>query len=149
MVQGPVYCRMHCQACESFRKDVEPILPRSSRSSCRTKSPCPAPRLRGEGDRLSDYEPSQPEADDAPAAVAMHRHQKACALVLLENSSHSRSRLVEIAASYGVQAIFLIPVTVMSHAISLTCDPIVMDQFICQVSAMPGCCLFGSRPADG
>ena len=53
----------------------------------------PRPEPRPEGEHLSDYEPSEVGAEEAPAIPALHRYQKPSALVLFEIVSHSRSRL--------------------------------------------------------
>ena len=50
------------------------------------------PSSRADGDHLSDYEPSEAAVANAPAVVAVHRHQKPGALVLFEIVPHSSSR---------------------------------------------------------
>ena len=101
----------------------------------------PRPPARGEGGHLSDYEPSEVGAEEAPAVPATFRHQKPDALELFEVVSHSGSRLTNISNESGVRVVS-IPCDQFDFA-----DPSVIDQLFSQVSAFPGCCLCGSLSA--
>eukprot|EP00439_Symbiodinium_sp_Y106_P073536 s2681_g13.t2 len=93
----------------------------------------PRPPARGEGGHLSDYEPSEVGAEEAPAVPATFRHQKPDALELFEVVSHSGSRLTNISNESGVRVVS-IPCDQFDFA-----DPSVIDQLFSQVSAFPGC----------
>ena len=105
----------------------------------------PRPPPREEGDHPSDYEPSEPgsEREKAPAVVATHRHQMVGALTLFEIASSSRSRLSQVGALSGIKVI-----TVPCDQLDLS-DPVIIDQLVCQASALPGCCLVCSLGGDG
>ena len=103
----------------------------------------PRPPSRDEGEHLSDYEPSEVGAEEAPAVPATFWHHKPGALVLFEIVSHSGSRLTSIADESGVRVVSA-PCDQVDFA-----DPSVIDQLVSQVSAFPGCCLCGSLFSDG
>ena len=92
---------------------------------------------------MSDYEPSEPDAERVPAIVAKHRHQLKGANVLIQITSHSHSRLIDVGATSGIRVI-----QVSCDQVDF-CDPSVLDQLVLQVSGFPGCCLLGSLPGDG
>ena len=138
-----------CSACDNDKSNhnAECIARFEKAFGRQSKAPeTPVPKespARDEGEHLSDYEPSEVGAEEAPAVPATFRHQKSGALVLFEIVSHSGSRLTNIADESGVR-VLSIPCDQVDFA-----DPSVTGQLVCQVSAFPGCCLCGSLFSDG
>ena len=128
----------------AFGKEVPPVEDKSPEEFLSYEElGVPRPEARPEGDHLSDYEPSEPDAERVPAIVAKHRHQLKGANVLFQITSHSHSRLIDVGATSGIRII-----QVSCDQVDF-CDPSVLDQLVLQVSAFPGCCLLGSLPGDG
>ena len=108
----------------------------------RTPVPKESP-ARDEGEHLSDYEPSEVGAEEAPAVPATFRHQKSGALVLFE--------IVSI-PDLALRTLPMNPAFVCCQylAIKLICRSFShWSTCLSGFQLFPGCCLCGSLFSDG